>query len=200
MHILTSQNAPWCAWMMLLLLLCGILGEWFQPGVISQAHTALVVRNDRIYKEAPVNFMGQLLISLFRIGTLAMALWLCLTPESHYSFAAFWAVSGMMLVLLVVKMLCNWLLDFTFMLTRRFGAPYEHYGNLFTLMALVLYPTLLVLLRFSSPVATRWIVGIIALVCILVWIYRMIRTYITSPMAMVYLLLYICTLEILPSI
>jgi len=198
MHIVSSLNAPWCAWTMLGLLLCCIFGEWFQPGVLSQAHTSLVVRNDRTYKEAPANFMGQLLIALFRIGTVALTLCLCWAPENRFSFASFWVVCGLIVLMFMVKMLCNSLLDYTFMLSRRFGTPYEHYGNLFTLVALVLYPVLLVLLRFTSPLAARWTLGIVLVLFILIWIYRTFRTYVVSPVAVIYLLIYICTLEIMP--
>lgn len=182
------------------LLLCVILSEWFQPGVVSQAHLSLVVRNDRLYKEAPANFMGQFLVSLFRIGTLALALCLCWAPENQFSFGAFGVISGLIIAVCLVKMLCNTIVDYTFTLSRRFGAPYEHYGNLFTLVALVLYPVLLLLLRFASPLAARWCLGIIMSIFLLLWIYRTMRTYITTPVAMLYVLVYICTLEILPFV
>ena len=182
------------------LLLCVILSEWFQPGVVSQAHLSLVVRNDRLYKEAPANFMGQFLVSLFRIGTLALALCLCWAPENQFSFGAFGVISGLIIAVFLVKMLCNTIVDYTFTLSRRFGAPYEHYGNLFTLVALVLYPVLLLLLRFASPLAARWCLGIIMSIFLLLWIYRTMRTYITTPVAMLYVLVYICTLEILPFV
>ena len=185
---------------MLGLLLCAIIGEWFQPGVVSQAHSSLAVRTDRLYKDAPVNFFGQLFITLFRIGTLALALCLCWPGENAFTFTAFAVVCGMTIALLILKMLCHVLLDYTFQFSRRFGAPYEYYGNLFTLIALVLYPALLVLLRVSSPHAARWIVGIVMSLFILLWAYRTVRTYAMSPMALVYILLYICTLEIMPYV
>ena len=183
---------------MLFLLLCAVLSEWFQPGVIAQAPSSLVVRNDRMYKESPVNFMGQLLVSLFRIGTIGMALCLCLAPEHDFSFLTFGIICGLVLVVLLIKMLCNSLIDYTFMLSRQFGAPYEHYGNLFTLVALVLYPAVLVLMHLVTPVAARWCLAVVMVLFIVAWLYRCIRTYITSFTAVLYLLIYILTLEILP--
>ena len=197
-HIISSLNAPWCAWTMLGLLLCAIFSEWMQPGVISQAHGSLDVRNDRMYKESPTNFMGQLLITLFRIGTVAMALCLCGESEGQYPYRLFWIMCGLVFMVIIVKMLCNILLDYTFSFSRRYGKPYEHYGNLWTLMTLVLYPILLVLLRFSAPQAARWIVGSALGVFVLLWLYRIAHTYFTAPKAILYVLLYICTLEILP--
>ena len=84
------------------------------------------------------------------------------------------------------------------MLSRRFGAPYEHYGNLFTLAALILYPVVLVLMHVVSPVAARWCLAVVTVLFVSAWLYRCIRTYITSPVAVLYLLLYVLILEILP--
>ena len=185
---------------MLFLLLCAILSEWFQPGVIIQSPTSLAVRNDRTYKEAPVNFMGQLLITLFRIGTISMALYLCQNPENGFSFILYAAICGLVFAVLGLKMLCNWLLDYTFMLSRQFGTQYEHYGNLFTLVAIVLYPAALILMRLVTPIAARWCMAIVIGLFILVWSYRCIRTYVTSAVSVLYLILYILTLEILPFV
>jgi len=183
---------------MLGLLLCAVLSEWFQPGVISQSFSSLVVHNDRTYKDAPVNFQGQLLVTLFRIGTLAMMLCLCWAPEGQFTYPAFWAVFGLTLLVLILKMLCHLVLDYTFTLNRRFGAPYEHYSNLFTLVAIVLFPTLPVLVRLSMPSVARWCLLVTGGLFILIWLYRCIRTYITSFAALIYVLIYICTLELLP--
>ena len=199
-HIVSSANAAWSSWTMLGLLLCGILSEWFQPGVITQAPISLMVRNDRTYKDAPVNFMGQFLITLFRIGTIALMLCLCWSPETHFSFTAFWATCGVILLVFLAKMLCNGLIDYTFSLSRRFGAPYEHYGNLLSLASLILYPILLVLLRVSSPISARWCLGIVTVLFCLIWLYRCIRSYLIKPTAILYLIIYTCTLEILPFI
>ena len=197
-HIVSSLNAPWCGWTMLGLLLCAIVSEWIQPGVISQATTSLIVRNDRTYKESPANFMGQVLITLFRIGTIAMALCLCMAQEGKYSFVAFMAISGIIFAVFALKMLFNGLIDYTFTLTRRFGAPYEHYGNLLTLMTLALYPILLLLIHFVSPLAAQWCLGGLTFLFCLLWFYRCFRTYSISAVAVLYLILYITTLELLP--
>ena len=199
-HIISSQSAPWCSWTMLGLLLCAVLSEWIQPGVITQAPSSLAVRNDRLYKEAPVNFMGQLLITIFRIGIIAFALCLCRETQGQFPYRLFWMMSGLVLMVFLVKMICNWLLDYTFMLSRRFGSPYEHYGNLLTLLSLAIYPVVLIFLRYSSIPATRWIIGSLAVLFLLIWSYRLIRTYTASPLAMLYVLLYICTLEVVPFV
>lgn len=183
---------------MFVLLLCAILSEYMQPGVITQATTSLFARTDRTYKDSPTNFIGQTLITFFRVGTLAMALCLCICTDEQFRFVPFLTICGIIVAMLVLKMCCNWLLDYTFMLSRRFSPVYEHYGNIFTIAICALYPCLLVLLRIGNPTVSLWVLGIIALLFFGMWTYRTIRIYAVSPMSIIYLIIYLCTLELLP--
>ena len=197
-HILSAMAAPWCGWTMLVLLLCAVFAEAFQPGIITQTPSSLFARTDRTYKDSPNTFLGQFFISLFRIGTVALALCLCFYSSDRASFTAFWAVCGLIVAILLVKMLFNMLLDYTFFLSRRFGNMYEHYGNIATMATVALYPVLLVLLRVVDTLIVQWVVGIMAVLFLCMWIFRAARTYILSFAATLYMLLYIATMEVLP--
>ena len=183
---------------MLALLLFAILSEWMQPGVISQALGSLKVRPERMYKDAPTNVMAQLLLTLFRVGTVAMTLCLCLCPDNRFTFAAFAAVCGIVVGVLMLKMLCNILLDFTFQLVRKYGDVYEHYSNILTLTVVVLYPMALLFMHIASLQTTRWLMLAAAVLFLGMWLYRCTRQFVQTPMAILYLLAYTATLEILP--
>ena len=183
---------------MVVLLCCAVLSEWFQPGVIMQAPSSLLAKTDRTYKESPVNFMGQFMIMLFRIGTIALALCLCFCPAGHAPFAAFWVACGWVLAGLLIKVLCALILDYTFALNSRFGSVYEPYGDLMTLGTLTLYPMVLLLQHFGSPSISCWVVGIWAIALVVLWMVRCLRTYLVSPAALIYLIIYIATMELLP--
>lgn len=183
---------------MLVLLLLAIMSEWLQPGVIRQATASLTVHAERAYKDAPVHFMAQLFVTLFRLGTLAMGLCLCFCTADHCSFAAFAAVSGIILGVTLIKMLATVLLDYTFLLSRTYGDAYEHYSNLFTLAMIALYPLLLLFWRIGSPIAGRWLMGFVGTLFFLLWLYRGFRQFVRKPMAVLYLTAYMITLEFLP--
>ena len=89
---------------MFVLLMCAVLSEYFQPGVILQAHTSLVVRADRAYKDSPMNFMGQTLITLVRVGTVAMALCLCLCTDEQFRFPSFLVVCGVIVGVVLAQL------------------------------------------------------------------------------------------------
>lgn len=198
LHILSPLSAPWCGWVMVGLFLCAVLSEVFQPGVIMQSPLSLIAQTERTYKDSPANFSGQLLISVFRIGTLSMALCMCFYGGGTFRFGAFAAICGLIVAFILLKMLCNILLDYTFQFNRRFASSYEHYANIATMSICVLYPGLLVLLRIGALSATQWVLGGTALMFLLLCGYRMARTYVYSPMALVYVILYIGTMEVLP--
>jgi len=198
MHIFTPASAAWCGWTMLFLMLCALLSEMMQPGVISQTGASLRMRTERVYKDAPTNYLSQFLITIFRIGTLAMALYLCFYQEGPFSFDIFVAICGVVFLVTLLKMLGDVLVDYTFMLSRRFTPAYEHYANIITITSCILYPCVLVLMRYGNAIASRWVLGAVAVVFFALWIYRASRHFIESPRAVFYFILYLCTLELLP--
>lgn len=197
-HIFTPLNAVWCGWTMLFLMLCAVISELMQPGVISQAGASLRVRTERVYKDAPTNYLSQFLITLFRIGTLAIAIYLSLYSGGRFTFGTFAALCGIIFIIVLVKMAGDALTDYTFMLSRRFSPVYEHYANIITITSCILYPCVLVLLRFGNTVASRWVLGTTVVLFFVLWIYRASRHFVNSPLAVLYFILYICTLEFLP--
>ena len=198
MHILSPMSAPWCGWTMLVLMLMAVASEWLQPGSITQAYTSVKVHQERTYKDAPTNIMAQTMLTLFRIGTIGMAICLCLPFEGNFSFLAFMAICTLVFVVLLVKMISNVLIDYTFSITRRFGEVYEHYSNLLTLVTVVLYPILLLFMRIDSISVARWLLLTFAGVFLVLWLLRCVQQYIRTFRAFLYVLVYILTLEILP--
>ena len=197
-HILSPMSAAWCGWTMMALFLCAVFSEVMQPGVITQSPLSILARTERTYKDAPTNTLGQILISIFRIGTLAMAICLCFYAGGAFRFGTFAAVCGLIIAFILVKMLCNMLLDYTFMLSRRFMPIYEQYGDLATISSCALYPCLLIFIRIGQPELSRWALGIIAGAFVLVCLYRMARIYIQSLSAILYVALYVATMELVP--
>lgn len=184
--------------MLLALLICAILGEYMQPGIISQAYLTLTAHTDRTYREAPVNLQGQILVSLFRLGTLALAVSLCIGTGSTFTFEMFAIVCGWVVAIMLVKIALNALLDYTFMLSHHFPQYNSQYRDIATLACCFLYPGVLLTLRISSTAVNWWVFGIIAEIFLLMCAYRMAIQFIHSLTALLYVVVYICTMEVLP--
>lgn len=183
---------------MLGLMLCAVLAEVAQPGIITQVPTVLFSRTDRMYKDSPDNVMGQLFITLFRIGVTALLLELCFYNGRDFPFLPYVYLTAWILVLILVKMICNVVIDYTFQFTRHYASPYEQYGAIATAMSLLIYPCLLVALRIGSATVARWIVGVGAIGFLGLILFRWCRTFLHSASSMLYIILYILTMEVLP--
>lgn len=183
---------------MLALLLAAIFAELAQPGVISQVPTVLFAKTERIYKASADNVLGQLFISMFRIGVLALLLQLCFYNGGTFEYLDYALLMGVVLAFILVKMVMNVLIDYTFQLTRHFASPYEQYGAIATTVCLLLFPCLLVLIRIGNAMAARWVLGGSMVLFLGLMLFRWFRTFVHEPVALLYILLYILTLEVVP--
>ena len=75
---------------------------------------------------------------------------------------------------------------------------YEQYSDISTLACCLLFPGLMVVLRLGNPTIGYWVLGTVTALFVLMWTYRVVRNYLRSPMAILYIVLYIATLEVLP--
>jgi hypothetical protein len=195
---MSPWSAPWCGWIILALLVCAILGEFMQPGIISQAHSSLLAQTDRTYKDSPINFWGQIFITLFRLGTVALALYISLYADRPFGFGLFAGVCGLTVAVVLVKLVCTALVDYTFQISRRFTPSYSQYNDITTLAVCLLYPGMLIAMRIGNSDAVRWLLAAVAALFILMVTYRLMRNYMQSLRAVVYIVIYVATLEVLP--
>lgn len=183
---------------MLGLMVCAIISELFQPGVITQASTSLTTREERTYKNIPDNFFGQFFITIFRVGTSAMAIQLALTKNTPFMFHTYAIICALVLILILLRII-NWsFLNYVFNLSRIFTSPHEHFFNIYTLGTITIFPILLVLIYIGHVYITTWTIGLILMLFFIIWIYRSAKIFIISPKAILYYILYIITLEVLP--
>ena len=198
-RILSPLSADWYAWTILFLAICAILSELFQPGVLTRAISMLQFRSiKRMYKEAPTNFLGQLFITLFRIGVPGLIVMIFFSVENQFSFLSYLLVCGLMLGVIMVKMLLNQWIDYTFMLSHHYEELYEQYGHMVTLLAIAYYPFLLVLMYLYNSVAAGWVlIGGMVLFWLL-FLYRSVRIFYRTPASILYILIYFLTMELLP--
>lgn len=197
-HIVSLVSAPWCGWTLLVLLLCAVLGEYMQPGIITQAYTTLIAHTDRTYKEAPVNIQGQVLVGLFRIGTLALAVSMCIPTGGTFTFGMFAIVCGWVIAMLLVKTVIHALLDYTFQFSHHFPQANSQYNDIATLATCILYPGVLLATRIGDETISWWVFGIITGLFIIMCAYRMALHFIRSLATLLYVVVYICTMEVLP--
>lgn len=191
---------------MLGLPICAILAGVFQPVVIRQGFVSLFSKVERSYNDSPMNYIGQALLFVFRAGILGMAIYLFTynsqlamhANSGEFLFSRYMTIMGAVAATEIVKYLVSLLLNYTFQLSRQFATLFAHYTYVSTSICCVLYPLLLLIIYFGSQALTTIGLCVMMSVCWLVLFIKWIRVFFTSIPSVIYVLLYILTIEVLP--
>lgn len=191
---------------MLGLAICAILAGVFQPAVIRQGFVSLFSKVERSYNDSPMNYVGQVLLFVFRAGIVGMAIYLFTynshlathTADGEFLFSRYMTIMGAVAATEIVKYLVSLLLNYTFQLSRQFATLFAHYTYVSTSICCVLYPLLLLIIYFGSQALTTIGLCVMMSVCWLVLFIKWIRVFFTSIPSVIYVLLYILTIEVLP--
>ncbi len=191
---------------MLGLPICAILAGVFQPAVIRQGFVSLFSKVERSYNDSPMNYIGQALLFVFRAGIVGMAIYLFTynsqlamhANSSEFLFSRYMTIMGAVAAMEVVKYLVSLLLNYTFQLSRQFATLFAHYTYVSTSICCVLYPLLLLIIYFGSQALTTIGLCVMMSVCWLVLFIKWVRVFFTSIPSVIYVLLYILTIEVLP--
>lgn len=195
-----------------------VLAGLFQPAVIQQGFVNLFSKVERSYNESPMNYIGQALLFLFRAGVLAMAIYLFTyssdfsapannsplwcgketAPHINFPFSRYALIAGTVAGMEIVKYLVSLLLNYTFQLSRQFATLFAHYTYVSTSICCVLYPLLLLIIYFGSKPLTTIGLCVMMCVCWLVLFIKWLRVFFKDIASVIYVVLYILTLEVLP--
>lgn len=165
-HIETVYSAAWVGWIMLLLALSAVLSKFVRPGM-----------------------------AIFRVGTTALAVGLCMDSLSLMTYGL---VIALVVGLIMVKMLCNVLLDFVFNLRVQTKGVLDEYRNWATYACMLLYAAILVLLQVGNTEINRWVVASCAALFVGIITVRLAKVYLQNLLSAVYIGIYVLTLEVLP--
>ena len=212
-HILSPESAPWVGWTMLGLLFLAVLSELMQQGALLGSFALVFQKVERTYHDPHRNAPGQLCINLFRTGTFALALYLfCYVGGTlrfgHWQVVLFsdeaFRFSKYLLVLLVVfgvdtlKYVLTLWVNYTFQISQRIALISMHYDSLWTVINSAFYLLLLVLLPVDSAAVIFWGFVVLCAVALLLIGVKWLRVFYAGPASLLYILLYLLTLEVLP--
>lgn len=197
-HILSPLATPWTSWVMLMILICGALSEIFQSGVIMQSFSSLFSTNERTYHDASKNRISQLLMYIFRISIVAMAFYLSVYRGEKFLFSGYLWTLALVLGWTIVRGIVSELVNYTFCISKRFAPVFAHYENIWTVVCCCLYPILLVLLNIDEQEITWIVLGCVCILLLVLMLIKWIRIFFTGVRSLLYIILYIFTVEFLP--
>ena len=191
-------SEAWPMWLMFALLLCLALTEVLQPDTLRTAFRSTFTKLERTYGDRASDVVGSLLLNIFRIGTLAMTLYVFTWQRTPFSMKTYGLIILVILGIVTVKTLCMWVVSLTFEMRSMAALYIPQYGNLWTIFCVLLYPVTLLYINMPESVVLRWLpVGIVG-IFVVVMAYKLLQYFYAGARSLIYLLVYWVTLELLP--
>ncbi|MDR1584685.1 MAG: DUF4271 domain-containing protein [Prevotellaceae bacterium] len=146
-------------------------------------------------------FLSRFLYVVFFIGVFSLFGYLYFRSAGDgFLLSEYWLFLGTTTVFLTLKLLLSHLLGFVFFDSSAFKVARRTYFNTLSLFGIVLYP-LLVFHVYSSFLSCNVLIAIVlitALLSLVFFAFRLFQIFFTKTVDFFYILLYLCTLEILP--
>lgn len=180
------------------MLLLGGMANVLQPDSVVGSFATILTKPERQYTDTQRTVLGQICIHLFQIGTLGMAYYLFCFRSGDFTLARYGVILLMVAMIYGLKLLIMLLVSYTFQLQKRCASITVHYENLLCVFCCALYPLLLVMQSGGTTVMLRTLVIILAGAYVLLLAFKYCRAYLQSPMALINILLFTLTLDVLP--
>ncbi|MBQ2540783.1 MAG: DUF4271 domain-containing protein [Paludibacteraceae bacterium] len=191
-------SEPWTAWILLLLLLLAGMANVLQPGMVVNSFTTIFTKPERQYTDAPRTALGQICLQLFQLGTLGMAYYLFCFQTGDFSIARYGVILIVTGAVYATKVLMMLLVDYTFQLRKKCATIGIHYANLLCVFCCALYPILLLMHQYGATKTLQVILLLLTVFFIVLVTVKYCRAYLIKPMALVYILLFVLTVDVLP--
>lgn len=196
--ISTPISEAWPSWLMFVLLLNLILSEVLQPGLVRASFRATFTKMERMFGDQSINFMANLTLNIFRVGTLAMALYVFTYHHAPFSFLTYVYIILIIGGVLAVKAFFGWLVSYTFELHRTAALYVPQYNNLWTILCMTLYPITLLYINVAEWSFLAWLPMTVIIVFVALLLFKQLQYFYAGFSSLLYLIVYTVTLELLP--
>lgn len=200
-HILSVYANAWTGWVMLALLLLLVLNHSPQYSLIGSVKNVFS-HAERVYGAQSRAWGSEVCEWLFRIGVLAMAVWVLVIGYGRLAIGngamGYAKVLALVLAVYVVQRLVLRGVGYVFVSRKQLSAAMEQYNAICSAACVCLYPIVLVVMNVPAAHLAQILCGavLVAFVGMIVW--KSIRLFYTNILSLLYILLYIIFLEIMP--
>lgn len=207
-HILSVYANAWTGWVMLALLLLLVLNHSPQYSLIGSVKNVFS-HAERVYGAQSRALGSEVCEWLFRIGVLAMAVWILAIGNGRLDMGygrlaigngamGYAKVLALVLAVYVVQRLVLRGVGYVFVSRKQLSAAMEQYNAICSAACVCLYPIVLVVMNVPAAHLAQILCGavLVAFVGMIVW--KSIRLFYTNILSLLYILLYIIFLEIMP--
>ena len=197
MHISSPISESWVYWILLLFFVLVAVNRSVRDSVVVALRNSFS-HSERVYGGQSQNILAISTAWIFRVGVLAMAIYILLYTSEQFTFMAYTKILGVVALIEVIRHILLLGVGWVFLSNNQLANGIGQLEIVRNVVCVLLLPVLLLLIRLNYPMLHFILLGIIGLAFTVLVIAKSTLLFYKNILSIFYILLYFIYLEIIP--
>ncbi len=197
MHISSPISESWVYWILLLFFVLVAVNRSVRDSVVVALRNSFS-HSERVYGGQSQNILAISTAWIFRVGVLAMAIYVLSYTSEQFTFMAYTKILGVVALIEVIRHILLLGVGWVFLSNNQLANGIGQLEIVRNVVCVLLLPVLLLLIRLNYPMLHFILLGIIGLVFTVLVIAKSTLLFYKNILSIFYILLYFIYLEIIP--
>ena len=197
MHISSPISESWVYWILLLFFVLVAVNRSVRDSVVVALRNSFS-HSERVYGGQSQNILAISTAWIFRVGVLAMAIYILLYTSEQFTFMAYTKILGVVALIEVIRHILLLGVGWVFLSNNQLANGIGQLEIVRNVVCVLLLPVLLLLIRLNYPMLHFILLGIIGLAFTVLVIAKSTLLFYKNILSIFYIFLYFTYLEIIP--
>ena len=197
MHISSPISESWVYWILLLFFVLVAVNRSVRDSVVVALRNSFS-HSERVYRGQSQNILAISTAWIFRVGVLAMAIYVLSYTSEQFTFMAYTKILGAVALIEVIRHILLLGAGWVFLSNNQLANGIGQLELVRNVVCVLLLPVLLLLIRLNYPMLHFILLGIIGLAFTVLVIAKSTLLFYKNILSIFYILLYFIYLEIIP--
>lgn len=197
MHISSPISESWVYWILLLFFVLVAVNRSVRDSVVVALRNSFS-HSERVYGGQSQNILAISTAWIFRVGVLAMAIYVLSYTSEQFTFMAYTKILGVVALIEVIRHILLLGVGWVFLANNQLANSIGQLEIVRNVVCVLLLPVLLLLIRLNYPMLHFILLGIIGLAFTVLVIAKSTLLFYKNILSIFYIFLYFIYLEIIP--
>ena len=197
MHISSPISESWVYWILLLFFVLVAINRSVRDSVVVAMRNSFS-HSERVYGGQSQNILAISTAWIFRVGVLAMVIYVLSYTSEQFTFMAYTKILGAVALIEVIRHILLLGVGWVFLSNNQLANGIGQLEIVRNVVCVLLLPVLLLLIRLNYPMLHFILLGIIGLAFTVLVIAKSTLLFYKNILSIFYILLYFIYLEIIP--
>ena len=197
MHISSPISESWVYWILLLFFVLVAVNRSVRDSVVVALRNSFS-HSERVYGGQSQNILAISTAWIFRVGVLAMVIYVLSYTSEQFTFMAYTKILGAVALIEVIRHILLLGVGWVFLSNNQLANGIGQLEIVRNVVCVLLLPVLLLLIRLNYPMLHFILLGIIGLAFTVLVIAKSTLLFYKNILSIFYILLYFIYLEIIP--